>query len=390
MNPAERRLALAVGLVQAVVAAEFVVIAPLGPWLVEALALPPSLMGLANGVYMAAAFVAGLALAAPLGRIGRRLALGGALVGLAAATVLGGLAEDGTTLILSRVLAGLCGGPAAALSLAALSNGIAAERRGRALALALGGISVATVIGVPLLLELAEAGGWRLAFLACAGLALAATGLILPALPRPVPTDPPPPLRALLARPGLRLAILLQAIALFQMFLVLPILVVWFADDLGLPRDRIGLLYLIAGLAGFAAMQLAGRLVDRWGGGRVAAAASVGLTLALGLMIADGGEPVASLFLLTPAMSAANAVRMIGLNALFLRLPRPGEQAAVMAVLSAAQHAAAGLGGFACTALITTGADGRLARMPLALGLAALAGLALPPLLPRLERRLER
>jgi MFS family permease len=103
-------------------------------------------------------------------RFDRAKALGITIAGLAFATALGGLASSVPTLVAARVLAGLFGGPAAALSLAIVADAVPEGRRGRALAAASVGGILSIVVGVPVLLEFAVWGGWRLPFFALAGL----------------------------------------------------------------------------------------------------------------------------------------------------------------------------------------------------------------------------
>lgn len=90
------------------------------------------------------------------------------------------LSDSLVTLLLSRAVAGVGAGlysPNAAATAAALAP---ADRRGRALSLLLAGLSVGTVIGVPLGLLMASALGWRSAFWLVSALGvIAAVGISL-------------------------------------------------------------------------------------------------------------------------------------------------------------------------------------------------------------------
>ncbi|OKI05329.1 MFS transporter [Streptomyces sp. CB02923] len=101
-------------------------------------------------------------------------------------------------LLAARVVAGAGAGVYAALSTAAASALVPAERRGRALALVMGGMSTGTVLGVPVGVLLAERAGWRSTMwlvTGLGGLALVGLAVLLPS----VPADPPVPVRARLA-----------------------------------------------------------------------------------------------------------------------------------------------------------------------------------------------
>ncbi|MGP3772455.1 MFS transporter [Streptomyces sp. SDT5-1] len=105
------------------------------------------------------------------------------------------LAPSLAVLLLARAVAGVGAGVYSALSTAAAAALVPGERRGRALALVMGGMSAGTVLGVPLGVLLAGQAGWRATMWAVTGLgALALAGLAagLPA----VPADPPVGVRA--------------------------------------------------------------------------------------------------------------------------------------------------------------------------------------------------
>ncbi|WP_447037761.1 MFS transporter [Streptomyces sp. DSM 118878] len=108
------------------------------------------------------------------------------------------LAPGLAVLLLSRAVAGAGAGVYSALSTAAAAALVPKERRGRALALVMGGMSSGTVLGVPLGVLLAEHAGWRAtmgAVTVLGALALAGLAVWLPA----VPADPPVPARTRLA-----------------------------------------------------------------------------------------------------------------------------------------------------------------------------------------------
>ncbi|MDH4225807.1 MAG: MFS transporter, partial [Deltaproteobacteria bacterium] len=164
---------------------DFMMVMPLGPDFAKGLAIPLSHLGYIGGAYTLAAAIGGVAGSFFLDRFDRRTALLGALVGLTAATALGGFATSMTTLMAARMLAGLFGGPSAALALAVVSDVVPPERRGRAMGLVMSAFSVASVLGVPAGLELSTLWGWRFAFFGVAGIGLLVAGgvyLLLPSL----------------------------------------------------------------------------------------------------------------------------------------------------------------------------------------------------------------
>lgn len=108
------------------------------------------------------------------------------------------LAPSLAVLLASRAVAGVGAGVYSALSTAAAASLVPEKRRGRALALVMGGMSSGTVLGVPLGVLLAERAGWRATMWVVTALgAVALMGLAM--WLTQVPADPPVPVRARLA-----------------------------------------------------------------------------------------------------------------------------------------------------------------------------------------------
>jgi predicted MFS family arabinose efflux permease len=160
----ERRLVLLIAAVQFVNILDFVIVMPMGPDFARALGFPLASAGELAGAYAAAAAVAGLAGGFFLDRFDRRPALLVALAGLIVGTGAGAFAWDFHSLLATRVLAGLFGGPATSLALAIIADTVPPERRGAAMGRVMGAFGAASVLGVPLALELARRVSWQAPF----------------------------------------------------------------------------------------------------------------------------------------------------------------------------------------------------------------------------------
>jgi predicted MFS family arabinose efflux permease len=105
--------------------------------------------------------------------------------------VLSALAPSLVVLLVSRAVAGLGAGLYSPLSAAAAAEMVPAHRRGQALAVIVGGMSVGTAIGVPLGLTLAQHFGWRSTLWLVAVLGLAAMIAIATLMPSIAPAAAP-------------------------------------------------------------------------------------------------------------------------------------------------------------------------------------------------------
>jgi predicted MFS family arabinose efflux permease len=393
----ERVLLFLVGAVQFVNVLDFMMVMPLGPDFAIGLGIPVSQLGLVGGSYTAAAAVSGLAGATFLDRFDRRLALSVAMCGLVVATASGGLATGFWSMIAARVAAGFFGGPATSLSLSIVADAVPAERRGRALGAVMGAFSVASVLGVPAGLELAHLGSWRTPFFAVALLGLLVAGgalLLMPpmtghvARARSVGPERGS-LRALLRQPVAMLSLASTAATMMAGFSIVPNIAAHLQFDLGYPRGRLGLLYMVGGSVAFVMLRIAGRWVDRFGAPVVAAggtAVFIGV-LAFGFAWPPPWIPVVPLFV---AFMLGNSLRNVAMNTLTSKVPGPAERARFMSVQSAVQHLASALGAGLSTRLLTVEPGGRLGGM---VGLSLFSGtvaLAVPFLLAAVQSRLDR
>jgi len=405
----ERTLLFLVGAVQFVNVLDFMMVMPLGPDFAVGLGIPASQLGLIGGSYTAAAAVSGLAGAAFLDRFDRRSALMVAMGGLVVATAAGGLATGFWTMVAARVAAGFFGGPATSLSLSIVADAVPAERRGRALGAVMGAFSVASVLGVPAGLELAHLGSWRTPFFAVAGLGLLVAGGALILMPPMVghlarsrgPDAERGSVRLLLRQPVAMLSLAATATAMMSGFSIIPNIASHLRFNLGFPRDRLGLVYMVGGFVAFFTLRIAGRWVDRFGAPVVSAGGTAVFVCVLGIGFAwpsawlpgVAGHPgllLGAVITLFVFFMMGNSLRNVSMNTLTSRVPGPAERARFMSVQSAVQHLSSAIGAALSTRLLTVEPDGRLGGM---LGLTLFSGavaLAVPFLLAAVHSRLLR
>ncbi|MEU1665122.1 MFS transporter [Streptomyces sparsogenes] len=204
----------------------------------------------------------------------RRRLLLTALAFFTAANALSALAPTYPLLLATRVLAAAGAALYTPTANAVATSLVPPERRGRALATVLGGMTVATALGVPLGTWIGRA-DWRLTMwlvVALGAAALAGQALLLRDLPTDLPaTGPattPPGLRERLA-PLRDRRVVGAAATTFLFFLAWNSVYIYIATAVhpatGGEAGRLSLVMLVMGVASVAGSWLGGRAVDHWG-----------------------------------------------------------------------------------------------------------------------------
>ncbi len=221
------------------------------------------------------AFAVAYALGSPLfaamtGRWERRTLLVAALAVTGAGNLLAALAPGYDTLLAARMVTAIGAAvftPAASAVAAELTT---PDRRGRAVALVFGGLTVALIFGVPLGSLVSQHLGYRTAFALVGAFSLAAAAAVRLALPT---VAPPPPVglaeRFAVARDSRVVALLLTTVlgclAAFMVYtFVSPVL----AATAGVHGTTVTLLLFCYGIGGAIGNFAGGRVTDRWGARR--------------------------------------------------------------------------------------------------------------------------
>jgi MFS transporter, DHA1 family, inner membrane transport protein len=242
-------------------------------------------------------FALTFAFAAPLsqvllGQFARRTLLLGGLVLMSLASIAGAFAGSYAVLVATRLLMGLGAATVGPMALAVAAGLTSPEQQGRALAVAFGGMMLATVLGIPLSAWLGGLVGWRAVLL---GIGLVGLGAAVAVFRRVHDTHAGGrvslgTLFAVLARrrPGLSVATtLLQMAAQFATYaLLLPYL----TDRAGVAASWGAVAFFMFGVGGIVGNLAAGRLADRIGADRTVAFSLGGVALTLlGLSVAPPG-----------------------------------------------------------------------------------------------------
>lgn len=243
------------------------VIAGFLPQLADELRVTEATAGLSVTVFAICYAALAPLLATATATMPRRRLLVAALVILGLANLATAFAPNVATLIASRVLAAAGAAAYTPSAGAVASSLVSEERRGRALALVVSGLTVATAIGVPLGNIASRIMGWRSALGLVALLCLligAGLALLLPQLPGGARV----PLRtrlAVLRVPGVRVILPVTVFGMAAAYTAYAYAIPAFAA-VGITPDAAQWMLFLYGVGAVAGAQSSGRLTDRFGG----------------------------------------------------------------------------------------------------------------------------
>ncbi|GAA5015781.1 MFS transporter [Kitasatospora paranensis] len=269
--------------------------APIG----KSLHVAPASVGLLVTVFALTFAVAAPTAPALLRTMDRKKVL---LLGLALLTVggaLSALAQGYGTMVATRVLGALGAavfGPASSAAGAAI---VAPERRHRALATVFGGMTAASVLGVPLASFLGSTLSWRPALLGVA--VLSAVALVLVAVLVPdIPAGEPPTAqayRAALRTPGALPTVATTLLFMAAQFTVYAVAGAYLAARFGASAGMVSGTLMAFGIIGVLGNGLAPRISERLGGTRTITVSLTGLGVALAALVVTPRAAVAGLLI---------------------------------------------------------------------------------------------
>ncbi|NDL56766.1 MFS transporter [Phytoactinopolyspora sp. XMNu-373] len=225
-------------------------------------------LGVSEGIAGLMVTVPGLvaAVAAPViavtaGRIDRRVLLAALLVLLAVGNLGSAVGSDLAVVLAARFVVGVSIGGFWAIAGGLAVRLVPAEQVGRATAVIFGGVSTASVLGVPLGTLLGDTSSWRIAFTALGLLGLVALAgllLLVPALPGAHELSFGELPRLLRGNVGVRLGVLMTFLLVTGHFIAYTFVRPILREGAGVEAGMVGVVLLAFGVAGVAGNFIAG------------------------------------------------------------------------------------------------------------------------------------
>lgn len=383
----EKWILLILAAVQFTHIVDFMIMMPLGPFLMDLFGISPRKFSFLIASYTLSAAVTGLVVAPLIDQFDRKRALQFAYLGFLAGTLACAFSPDYSTLLISRIVAGAFGGTIAALILAIIGDVVPQQRRGKGVGIVMAAFSAAAVFGVPFGLYLAGRWSWHAPFffLVLAGLLVmvAIHRLILPmSLPLPETLGQKPRLhfsldiyRVVIRDNNALKALSLMVIMMLGHFSVIQFISPYMVSNVGLPESQLSLIYLVGGGLTIFSAPLIGKLSDRFGKPLVFNIL-IGISFIPVLFITQmGPSPLWVILLVSAFFFVVVSGRFIPMTAVITSAVPVSIRGGFMSLNSSVQAAGSGASALISGLIVTRAPDGQLVNYHLIGYLAVLMGL---------------
>jgi len=368
MNRKERMILLILAGLMFTHILDFMILMPLGNYLMPYFDISAQAFSVLVAAYTLSAGISGFAAAFFVDRYDRRSVLLFGYSGFLLGTIACGFAPDFNFLLSARILAGVFGGLINAQVLSIVSDMFGYERRGMAMGAIMSSFAVASVLGVPFALYLANVFSWHAPFLLVGILGI----LIIPMIMKYIPSmtahlvkkeDRPSYWRVLtsvLNHPQQRIALLFSALIMLGHFLIIPFVNPYMEFNVGYSKSQTPMIYLIGGLASFLSANILGRLADRYGKMTIF---TVCIVLSLFTVWSITNLPAIP-FSMTLTVFAIwftlSTGRMVTANAMISNVVEAEQRGSFMSFNSSVQQLGTSLASFIAGLVIIKGADNKI------------------------------
>jgi predicted MFS family arabinose efflux permease len=346
---------------------DFMVLSPLGALVIPKLHITPSQFGLIVSAYAFSAGLSGILTAGFADRFDRKKLLLFFYSGFLAGTLLCGLASSYHLLLLARMVTGLFAGVVGSISFAIVTDLFPLEMRGRVMGVIQTAFAGSSVLGIPLALLLSTRWGWNAAFFLIVAVSALVGALMLIYL-RPVAEHlkhrpDRSPLHHLLHTVSNRFY--LQGFATTGIlsvggFMLMPFMSIFIVHNVGLPVDKLPLLYMITGAFSIVFGPLIGRATDALGKFRVFAFGCAVTIVMVVIYTHLHFNPLWVLVAITVLLQIGIFSRMISASALMSALPAPADRGSYMSISSSLQQVSGGVAAVVAGLIVVQTPEGTL------------------------------
>lgn len=340
---------------------------PLGPILMRNLNIVPLQFGSLVSSYNISAAVAGLIYGIIADKFDRKRMLIINFIGFIAGTVFCGLSKDYETLLIARIVAGAFGGTLTSVVLAMVTDLIPFQRRGQAMGTVMSAFSIASIIGVPIGLVIAEKFDWHFTFyfIALFGtFVLIISSFIFPKINSHIQISSPleniKRLVTILTKKDYFKSYSLIFFNVFTLFMIIPYLSPYAVKNIGIAETDLKYMYLIGGIFTVIAARIVGKLTDKIGAFKTMTGLIIISVFPIYLYTHAGVMPLVLFIAMSSFFMSIVSGRMIPLMTMLSEISNPEDRGTFMGLLNAIRGLGSALSTLFAGYFIIETAEGKL------------------------------
>lgn len=342
---------------------DFMLMMPLGPQLMRFLNINTVQFGYLVSSYTFSAAASGLVCSLFMDRFDRKKLLLVLSFGFSIGTGLCGYTESYWSLLLARSMAGAFGGVLGAVVMAIVGDSISYEKRGHAMGIMSTAFSMASIMGVPISLFVAQYFGWNTSFYVLSGLAMA----LIVFLYLKVPSQrhhirgavrPLAPIMNIVRNPHLIVTLLFSGTVVLAQFVIIPFLSPSLVANEDLLESQLPFVYFFGGLVTLFSGPYVGKLADRIGKHKMFVWGAFATAIPTLVITHMTQSPLWLTLIVSTLFFVSTNARWIPAQAMITGAVEPEFRGSFMSFVTVMQHGIAGVGALISGAIVYQTANG--------------------------------
>jgi predicted MFS family arabinose efflux permease len=346
---------------------DFVIIMPLGPQFMRVFEINPKQFGIIVSSYTFSASFFGFLGAFFLDKFDRKKSLIVLLSGFSLGTLLCAISPNYMFLVLARIIAGAFGGVMGATTFSIIGDVIPPERRGQATGFVMSGFALASVLGIPIGLYLANIFDWHAPFYMLA----ISSSLIVPFAVKYLPKinthlenkikkNPFVELKELFSDKNHIKAFTLTIMLTIAGFSVIPYLSPYMVANVGLTEKQLPFIYLTGGFCTLFTAQIIGKISDKYGKRKIFITMALFSTIPVLIITNLSKVPLEIALFITSLFMIAISGRVIPSMAMITGSVKPQYRGSFMSINSSVQNMGSGLAAVISGNIISKSSTGEI------------------------------
>lgn len=366
LTNAEKKLIAILGALQFSHIVDFMIIMPLGPQLMELFKISPTQFGILVSSYTFSAGVVNLISAHFMDRLDRKKALLFFSIGFAISTLFCAVAQNYYSLLVARLITGCFGGVVGSIIVLIVSDTVSYEKRGFALGLLATSFSLASVLGVPFSIYIANIFNWHMPFFILGALAAIMCFIIFFTVP---PTTSHigknkktffEMIINIFQTQALWTGLGFMITLVIGQFLIIPYISPSLVSNVGFKQSELPYIYIVGGLSSMIAAPLIGKISDIYGKKNIFLISAVLSLLPLYLITHLTPQPMIFILIQISLFFILTSGRMVPATALISEIAPKEVRGSYMTLTTALQQLAMGGGSFLAAQIVDKSTDGKI------------------------------